>query len=55
MAWLLLLLLWARAEPEDVRQVKMDALGPVVVNLDGSMRRISNWHEMTERERPGGI
>eukprot|EP00434_Breviolum_minutum_P026900 symbB.v1.2.023779.t1/scaffold2200.1/size85926/6 len=31
--------------------MKMDHLGPVIVNEDGSMRRIANWLEMTERER----
>lgn len=31
--------------------VKLDKLGPVVVNVDGSMSRIKNWHEMIEAER----
>ncbi|CAL1166519.1 unnamed protein product, partial [Cladocopium goreaui] len=31
--------------------VKMDHLGPVILNDDGSMRRIANWREMTEHER----
>eukprot|EP00913_Durusdinium_trenchii_P000697 g649.t1 len=31
--------------------VKMDHLGPVIVNADGSLRRIANWQEMTEVER----
>ena len=26
-----------------------DQLGPIVINEDGSMRRITNWHEKTER------
>ncbi|EKX45966.1 hypothetical protein GUITHDRAFT_70862 [Guillardia theta CCMP2712] len=28
-----------------------DRLGPLVINEDGSMRRISDWSEKTERER----
>jgi hypothetical protein len=31
--------------------VKLDALGPVVVNSDGTMARISTWHEMTGAEQ----
>ncbi|KAJ6441906.1 3-ketoacyl-(acyl-carrier-protein) reductase [Purpureocillium lavendulum] len=31
--------------------VKLGALGPLVVNQDGTMSRISNWAEMTEIER----
>ncbi|KAK9763538.1 hypothetical protein K7432_009683 [Basidiobolus ranarum] len=30
---------------------KLDALGPVVVNEDGTISRIDNWKEMTEIER----
>ncbi|GKT86771.1 von willebrand factor [Colletotrichum tofieldiae] len=30
---------------------KLDHLGPLVVNQDGTMSRISNWGEMTEIER----
>ena len=48
--------------PEDVQRnielnvmtgepVMMDALGPVVVNSDGTLSRIANWHDMTEQER----
>ncbi|KAF9357904.1 hypothetical protein BGX34_009145 [Mortierella sp. NVP85] len=33
------------------QDLKLDALGPVVVNEDGTMSRIDNWHEMTEIER----
>ena len=35
----------------DWSQSLRDELGPVVINEDGSMRRITNWHEMTEREQ----
>ncbi|KAI5357588.1 hypothetical protein Slin15195_G039480 [Septoria linicola] len=31
--------------------VKLDHLGPLVVNKDGSLSRISNWEQMTEQER----
>ncbi|KAF8300419.1 hypothetical protein DL93DRAFT_2090986 [Clavulina sp. PMI_390] len=31
--------------------IKFDSLGPLVVNSDGTLSRIANWHEMTERER----
>lgn len=28
-----------------------DMLGPIVLNSDGTMSRISNWQEMTEKEK----
>jgi hypothetical protein len=31
--------------------VKLDKLGPVVVNTDGTISRIANWHDMTEAEQ----
>lgn len=31
--------------------VKLDHLGPVVVNTDGTLSRITNWVDMTEAER----
>ncbi|KAF4984259.1 hypothetical protein FDECE_17126 [Fusarium decemcellulare] len=31
--------------------VRLDALGPLVVNTDGSMGRVGNWAGMTEGER----
>ncbi|KAI9142052.1 hypothetical protein BKA69DRAFT_1069663 [Paraphysoderma sedebokerense] len=47
--------------PEDIEKAKeiavngasakLDELGPVVVNADGSISRITNWKEMTEHER----
>ena len=30
---------------------KFDKLGPIVLNKDGTMSRISNWHEMTKLEQ----
>ena len=32
-------------------RVSLDDLGPVIVNKDGSLRRIGNWAELTEHER----
>lgn len=31
--------------------VKLDQLGPMVVNTDGSLSRISNWHSMSDIEK----
>jgi hypothetical protein len=31
--------------------VALDHLGPLVVNVDGTLARITNWHEMTDIER----
>ncbi|KAL5094324.1 hypothetical protein Trisim1_006913 [Trichoderma cf. simile WF8] len=31
--------------------VKLDALGPMVVNVDGTMSRISNWDKMAAIEK----
>ena len=31
--------------------VTLDHLGPVVVNTDGTLARITNWHQMTEQEQ----
>lgn len=33
--------------------VKLDDIGPIIVNEDCSMRRIANWDTLTERERNG--
>ncbi|KAG0247398.1 hypothetical protein BG011_001580 [Mortierella polycephala] len=49
-------------DPEDVpknvnqlevngKDIKLDILGPVVVNADGTMSRIDNWSEMAEIEK----
>ncbi|KAI0310047.1 hypothetical protein OF83DRAFT_1156470 [Amylostereum chailletii] len=35
----------------DGTPVQLDALGPVVINSDGTLSRITNWQEMTESER----
>lgn len=31
--------------------VKLDHMGPLVVNKDGSLSRINNWGEMSEIEK----
>lgn len=31
--------------------VKLDHLGPMVVNVDGTLARISNWQQMTDGEK----
>ncbi|CZR67098.1 uncharacterized protein PAC_16997 [Phialocephala subalpina] len=31
--------------------VKLDHLGPIVVNVDGTMSRISNWDKMADIEK----
>ncbi|CZT21136.1 uncharacterized protein RCC_06997 [Ramularia collo-cygni] len=31
--------------------VKLDSLGPMVVNTDGTISRIGNWDQMTEMEK----
>lgn len=31
--------------------MRFEELGPVIINLDGTTRRIDNWNEMTVRER----
>jgi len=31
--------------------VKLDHLGPLVVNTDGTLSRVSNWQNMTEAEK----
>jgi len=31
--------------------VRLDELGPMVVNTDGTLSRIANWREMTDMER----
>mmetsp|Transcript_33486 Transcript_33486/g.103735 ORF Transcript_33486/g.103735 Transcript_33486/m.103735 type:complete len:215 (-) Transcript_33486:6-650(-) len=35
----------------DGQPVSLDALGPMVVNKDGTLSRITNWDEMTEAEK----
>eukprot|EP01001_Neometanema_parovale_P001486 NODE_11729_length_538_cov_33.672289_g11441_i0.p2 GENE.NODE_11729_length_538_cov_33.672289_g11441_i0~~NODE_11729_length_538_cov_33.672289_g11441_i0.p2 ORF type:complete len:157 (+),score=17.46 NODE_11729_length_538_cov_33.672289_g11441_i0:58-471(+) len=35
----------------DGQPITLDSLGPMVVNTDGSLSRITNWPEMTEIER----
>lgn len=35
--------------------VKLDSLGPIVLNSDGTMGRIGNWSNMTETEQAQAI
>lgn len=35
----------------DACTLKIDHLGPIIINTDGTMSRIANWNEMTEKER----
>lgn len=39
----------------DGTTVKLDALGPLVVNQDGSMARISNWDKMADIEKQNAL
>lgn len=41
----------ARTLVVDGAPVALDHLGPVVLNKDGSVSRITNWHEMTDEEQ----
>ena len=34
-----------------VESVPLDALGPLIINADGTTRRIINWRKMTVREQ----
>ncbi|KAH7908852.1 hypothetical protein BJ138DRAFT_307203 [Hygrophoropsis aurantiaca] len=36
---------------ESDHSVRLDNLGPMVVNSDGTLSRIANWQHMTEPER----
>lgn len=31
--------------------MKLESLGPIIVNTDGSMQRIPNWNEMPQSEK----
>ena len=35
--------------------VKLDHLGPMVVNVDGTLSRISNWEKMAEIEKENTV
>lgn len=35
--------------------VKLDHLGPMVVNVDGTLSRIANWDKMVESERENTV
>lgn len=40
---------------DDEYRVKLDSLGPIVLNADGTMGRVSNWAEMSETEKAQAI
>lgn len=35
----------------ETSKVSLDSLGPVIVNGDGTISRITNWQEMSEAEK----
>jgi len=35
------------------KPVALDHLGPIVVNKDGTLSRITNWEQMTDQEKSG--
>jgi hypothetical protein len=39
--------------PIQHQTIKFDQLGPIIINHDGTMRRIANWDKMTEKEQTG--
>ncbi|KAF7984165.1 hypothetical protein HWV62_16836 [Athelia sp. TMB] len=39
----------------DGASVRLDVLGPMIINADGTIARISNWAAMTEAERVNTI
>ena len=41
----------SQAPTGEVVNVKLEEIGPVVVNVDGTVSRITNWHELNEFER----
>ncbi|OSX56955.1 hypothetical protein POSPLADRAFT_1157932 [Postia placenta MAD-698-R-SB12] len=41
----------AQVKVDADHDLKLDALGPMVVNSDGTLSRIVNWQNMTEFER----
>lgn len=34
-----------------LQKIELDGLGPVVINENGSISRITNWHQMTSQEQ----
>ena len=31
--------------------LRFEEMGPIIINVDGSTRRIDNWDQMTDQER----
>jgi hypothetical protein len=46
---------WNTTVDGDENAVKLDALGPIVLNVDGTMGRITNWANFTETEKAQAI
>lgn len=40
---------------EDQDAASLAMLGPIVLNKDGTMSRISNWHEMVDKEKESAM
>eukprot|EP01031_Cornospumella_fuschlensis_P036104 gene36104-43780_t len=38
-------------EEEETYGIKLDELGPIILNSDGTISRIKNWHELSDHER----
>ena len=58
--FLLVLLVWTACgepEPDQIEhpQLASDAIGPLLVQKDGSLRRIANWAELTGAERSAAM
>ena len=52
---LLVLLPGGSADEPLPDQLAADGLGPLLVNKDGSLQRISNWSELTKQEREAAV
>lgn len=37
------------------KPVALDHLGPIVINKDGTLSRITNWDQMTDQEKAGTV
>ena len=35
--------------------IKIDKLGPIIINSDGTMSRIENWANLSDRERENSL
>ena len=44
-----------QTDDEMIQQTKLDHLGPIIVNIDGTLQRIANWTEMNETEQASAV